>query len=166
MSTEPSDLIAATPPAASDVWAEQARIARQLAGWSLVSIFGGSAAALAGQVRGNPAVRAFGGQNAAWGAIDLAIAGFGELSRRARVAKVEDPNVPAVQDDERRSLRRILLVNAGLDACYVGAGLGGLAWSLRGTQRPRPAVAGHAAAVVVQGGFLLAFDALHVRRLR
>jgi hypothetical protein len=164
MSTEHTGPSPARASAAPDAWAGQARISRQLAAWSVVSILGGSATALAGHIRGNRAVRAFGAQNAAWGAVDLGIAGFGEMRRRGRLATIEDPHQARVQDDEWRSLRRILLVNAGLDVGYVAAGAGGLARSLRRAQRPLPAMAGHCAAVVVQGGFLLVFDAAHARR--
>lgn len=161
MSTEPGSRTAPSPSAATDAWAEQARIGGRLAAWSLVSIAGGAAAARAGQVRGSRALRAFGGQNAGWGAVDLAIAGFGEMRRRSRMATLADPQDRQVQERELRSLRRILLVNAGLDVGYIAAGLGGLAWSLR--RAGRPTLAGHSAAVVVQGGFLLAFDTLHAR---
>ncbi len=150
-------------PAAADVWTEQERISRQLAGWAVASMVAGSTAAVLGHVRGIPALRAFGGQNAAWGAVDLAIAAFGQLRRRGRLATIEDPYAQHVQADEWRSLRRVLLVNAGLDIGYVAAGAAGVAWSMR-RKGPLPAAAGHSAAVILQGGFLLVFDTVHARR--
>lgn len=153
-------------PTGTDVWTEQARISRQLAGWAVASIAAGSAVAAVGQVRGNPALRAFGGQNTAWGAVDLAIAAFGEMRRRGRLATIDDPHAQHVQADEWRSLRRVLLVNAGLDVGYVATGLAGVARSRRRAYGPLPAAAGHSAAVVLQGGFLLAFDTVHARRAR
>lgn len=151
-------------PPGTDAWTEQARISRQLAGWAVASIAAGAAVGAAGQVRDSPALRAFGGQNAAWGAIDLAIATFGEMRRRGRLATIDDPYAQHVQADEWRSLRRVLLVNAGLDVGYVAAGLAGVAWSRRRASGPLPAAAGHSAAVILQGGFLLAFDTVHAVR--
>lgn len=148
-------------PTSSDVWEEQAVISRQLAAWSIASMIGGGALALAGGSRRSLSLRAFGGQNAAWGAVDLGIAGFGEYRRRGRLATMADPNDPAVRAAEWGSLRRILRVNAGLDVGYVAAGLAALAWASRAD---RPAVAGHGAAVVLQGSFLLAFDLFHAGR--
>jgi len=150
--------------APQDVWAHQARISRQLAAWSAVSIAGGSVLLAVGRMRDRPALRAFGVQSAAWGVVDLAISGVGELRRRRRLATLPDPSAPSVQASEGRSLRRILLVNAALDVGYVTAGLAGLAWSLRRRPDPSATIAGHGAAVVVQGGFLLAFDLGHARR--
>ena len=148
-------------PPSPDVWEEQAVISRRLAAWSIASVLGGSALALAGQARRSPSLRAFGGQNAAWGAVDLGIAGFGEYRRRGRLATMDDPHDPAVVAAEWGSLRRILRLNAGLDVGYVAAGLAACAWAARAD---RPAVAGHGAAVVLQGSFLLAFDLVHAGR--
>jgi hypothetical protein len=148
-----------------DVWDHQARIARQLAAWSIASIATG--AATAAVARRSPAARAFGGQHAAWGAIDLGIAAFGELRRRGRLATIEDRTDPATLDAERTSLRRVLLVNAALDVGYVAVGTVGVVWAWRRRPRgPVPAGVGHSAAVVVQGTFLLGFDAWHARHLR
>lgn len=144
-----------------DVWEEQAVISRQLAAWSIASILGGSALALAGQAQRRLSLRAFGGQNAAWGVVDLGIAGFGEYRRRGRLATMDDPDDPAVRAAEWGSLCRILRVNAGLDVGYVAAGLAALTWAARAD---RPAVVGHGAAVVMQGSFLLAFDLIHAGR--
>lgn len=80
-----------------------------------------------------PAVRSFGRQTAAWGAVDAAIAAFG-LSR------------PAPDTDR---LRKVLLVNCLADVGYIGLGL----WAWR-SERFRA----DGAAVVVQGAFLLALD--------
>lgn len=147
----------------SDVWAAQADIAAHLATWAAVSLVGGGVLALVGQLRGHPTMRAFGLQNAGWGAVDLAIAGVASAGRKTAMRRAPDPGDHDIQSRQRRSLRRTLLVNAGLDVGYVAAGLAGLVWSLRAG--PRPAAVGHCCAVVVQGGFLLAFDTLHARAL-
>lgn len=52
------------------------------------------------------------------------------------------------------ALRRLLLINAGLDVAYVAVGAILLS-------RPMPRLRGSGLAVVVQGLFLLVFDTLH-----
>lgn len=152
---------------AFDVWAHQERVTRQLAAWAVGSIVAGGALAATGHATGSRAVRAFGAQTAAWGAVDLGIAVFGELRRRGRLATAEDPYGAGTLEAERRQLRRVLLVNAGLDMGYLAAGAAGMAWGLRradGSER-LPATVGHSAAVVGQGAFLLGFDTWHARAL-
>lgn len=164
MTTGPAPAGAANQTAPTpDVWDHQSRISRQLAAWGIVSLTAGAAVGLVGQLRSSAPVRAFGTQNAAWGAVDLAIAGFGQQRSRARRAQASDPTDALLQDGELRALRRVLLVNAGLDVAYIAAGLGTMGWALRRNRQPLPAVVGHAAAVILQGGFLLAFDTNHAR---
>jgi hypothetical protein len=96
---------------------------------------------------GAPAVQAAGGMTAAWGAINGGIAGLGAVGAQRPVA---DPTAAAART------RRVLAVNIGLDALYVGAG----AWmAAAGAQRGDEALRGAGAAIVAQGGFLWAFDA-------
>ena len=148
--------------AVPDVWAAQSQLSRQLAAWSAASIAAGTALALRGRGRDDRDLRAFGGQNAAWGGIDLVIAGVGEVRRRRRQASLDRPLDPDVQAREWRTLRRVLLLNAALDVGYVALGLAAVR---RGRASPsRRGLAGHGAAVVLQGGFLLVFDAVHARR--
>lgn len=99
-----------------------------------------------------PGQRAFGQQTAAWGAIDLAIAGL-SASRETAL-----PNA--------HRLRKVLLLNAALDVGYVAAGahLAVRRPSLRGRLAPDQAI-GHGTAVVVQGALLFAMDLLHARAL-
>ena len=155
-------------PGSFDVWAHQQRIARELAAWAGASIVAGGALAATGQATGSRALRAFGAQTAAWGAVDLGIAAFGELRRRGRLATVEDPYSAQTVAAERRQLRRVLLVNAGLDVGYIATGAAGVLWGSRRADGSGglPAVMGHSAAVVSQGAFLLAFDTWHARALR
>lgn len=124
-----------------------ARLVRTLAAVGGSSVLAGLLAARSGSAT----VRAFGRQTAGWGAIDLAIAG---------VATLRPPPASATK------LRKVLLVNAGLDVGYI---LGGahLMW-----HRPRfggRITAGesraHGAAIVIQGGALLILDTVHARQL-
>ena len=100
---------------------------------------------LGGPLAAFPRTRGFGRQTLAWGAVDGAIAAVGARRRASR-----GPTDPA-------RLRRVLLVNAGLDVGYLAAG----AWLVRdGRWR------GDGAAVLVQGAFLLVLDSMAARALR
>ena len=151
-----------TPPEASvrvgpspDPWRASARIGRQLTAWAVASVLlGGSLLVFAD----GAAARAFGLQFVVWGAIDGAIALAGAISLRRAYARGA-PADPERAPPERRRLRRLLWINAVLDVGYVAAAL--LVLALWRT----PEGAGHGMGVLVQGGFLLAFDVLHARRL-
>ena len=120
-----------------------ARLTRTLAGFGMASVASG--ALLAARAEGEGA-RAFGQQAAAWGAINLAIAGVSAL-RAGR----------APADPER--LRRTLLVNAALDVGYVAAGAHVAAHRTTFGGRVTPGAArGHGLAVVIQGLGLLVLD--------
>lgn len=124
------------------------RLARRLAVWGGASTVLGGALAVVGPT---PRARAFGQQNAAWGAIDLAIAAV--ASRQST-----PPTTP--------KLRRLLWVNTGLDVGYVagGAWFAAMTPDLRGRISPEQA-RGHRAAVIVQGAALFVLDLTHARAL-
>lgn len=151
--------MAIPPDVAQPTWVEvEDQLLRTLAVWSLGSVLKGGALWWLGNRTNRPAVTAFGRQNAAWGAIDLGIATVG-LVRRGR-----QPN----DDQRRRRLRRTLLINAGLDVGYVGAGV--LLVRHRATAAKLPgysaaAAVGDGSAIVIQGGFLLILDLVHARQL-
>lgn len=115
------------------------RLTSVLGAWAAGSAAAGALLCVPRRTRG------FGRQTLAWGAVDGAIAAVG--SRRRAAKGPTDPD----------RLRRVLLVNAGLDVGYLAAG----AWLVRhGRWR------GDGAAVLVQGAFLLALDATAARGLR
>lgn len=122
-------------------------LGRSLVLWGAGSAVAGGLLALAGR---SPSQRAFGMQNAGWGAIDVAI---------ALVAK--NRPTPIAQ-----RLSTVLGVNAGLDVLYVLAG-GHIAWHrpLFGGRVTAAQSRAHGAAIVVQGSALLILDTVHVRRL-
>lgn len=115
------------------------QLTRALGGWATASTAAGALLCLPRRTRG------FGRQTLAWGAVDGAIAWAG---RRRRAAN--GPTDPA-------RLRRVLLVNVGLDVGYLA-----LAAALLRTARWR----GDGYAVLVQGGFLLLLDSAAAARLR
>jgi hypothetical protein len=95
-------------------------------------------------------VRAFGMQTAEWGAIDLAIAGVASRLRTPTSSK----------------LRKILLVNVGLDVGYILGGAYLVARRPRFAGRITADVArANGVAVVIQGAALLVLDTTHVRKL-
>ncbi len=139
-----------------DPWRASARIGRQLGAWAVASVvLGGVLLTFAD----GATARAFGLQFLVWGAIDgaIAIAGWIALRRAHARGAVADPRCAP---PERRRLRRLLWINAGLDVVYVAAAL--LVLALWRT----PEGLGHGLGVLIQGGFLLVFDVVHARRLR
>jgi hypothetical protein len=103
--------------------------------------------------------RGFARQQVGWGAVDLAIAGFGALRGRG------DQSPP---DLER--LHRLLLINTAADVGYLAGGLILLTRSDQIAARlPRAdaeTVRGDGAGILVQGGFLLLLDAIYALRTR
>lgn len=96
-------------------------------------------------------VRAFGQQATMWGLVDLGIAGV-SLMRPA---------------GEANRIRRVLLVNAGLDVVYIAGGAHVAYYGSTFGGRVSPQAArGHGLSVSVQGSQLLAFDLWHARQFR
>ena len=113
------------------------RLTGVLGAWAAGSTVAGLALCTSSRTRG------FGRQTLAWGAVDGAIAYVGARRRASK-----GPTDPA-------RLRKVLLVNVGLDVGYVAGG----AWLVRdGRWR------GDGLAVLVQGAFLLALDSWAARR--
>ena len=114
------------------------RLTQVLGTWAAGSVIAGGALMASGH-------RSFGRQTLLWGAVDGVIAGLG-----VRKQHRGEPTDPA-------RLRRILLLNAGLDIGYLAAG----SYLLLRTRWRQDG-----AAVLVQGGFLLGLDTLAARALR
>jgi hypothetical protein len=99
-----------------------------------------------------PLVRHFGVQTAAWGAVNLAIAAWAWRGLALR------------DHAGARGLERVLWLNLGLDAGYVGVGV---TLALTGwVVARRLGAVGAGAAVAVQGLVLLLLDWLLVQQLR
>jgi len=129
-----------SPPALADT------VTRRLLGWSALSIASGLPLAASHK----PLLRGLGQQFVAWGAIDGSIALAGRWFNQRKAGQDG-----AAQEID--SLRRLLLVNAGLDVFYVA---GGAALAVRRGKHD-PFWLGTGLGIVVQGGFLLVFDLWH-----
>jgi hypothetical protein len=135
-----------------DIWTYYKAITRRLLAWSAASVIVGVVLLFL-----DPLWRGAGIQAIAWGVIDAGIALVGGWATRRRRARLADPSTSQVLAREARHLRRILLVNTGLDVLYVTGGIL-LALTL-GTDNPF--WRGNGWGIVVQGGFLFCFDLLH-----
>ena len=138
-------------------WRHAARVSTQLGWWAFASVLVGAALLLTPERAFGtlaPVTIAFGLQCLIWGAIDGIIALIGAFDLRRRHAAGEPHDAAATRAFGRRLLR-LLRLNAGLDVLYVAVGLALLVfWRT-------PEGLGHGLGVVVQGGFLLVFDAWH-----
>jgi hypothetical protein len=114
--------------------------------WAAASVLTGTMLTVTG---GDDYTRAVGVQNIAWGAIDGVIAGFGY--RGINKQRNVDKPISYWQAEERK-LRKIFLINAGLDVLYIATGA--VLWGLGKSDIVR----GSGAGVMLQGSFLLAFD--------
>lgn len=133
------------------IWDFQDTLSRRLLLWSALSI----AAGVGLLAFGDPFWRGFGLQALVWGAIDAAIALFGQ--RAAAKRRARGPHGPDALAREARNLRRLLWINTGLDVLYVAGGFV-LLYTI-GAQNPF--AAGNGWGIILQGGFLFIFDLLH-----
>lgn len=120
-----------------------------LGSYALANIAVGGIAA--GQTTGE--TKYFHRMNVYWNLVNLGIAGAGLLGSRRRSA--DETLGQAVRQHE--NMKQLLLVNAGLDVAYV---VGGAYLLERAKNRPEKAdqLRGYGKSVMMQGGFLLAFD--------
>jgi hypothetical protein len=105
--------------------------------------------------RGPDFWRGVGTQAVGWGFINILIAIFGQIGTNRRQNKLENPDDPAIRRKEAKNIRRVLLINAGLDILYMLAGYR-TAQSDRG-QRDS-SMRGMGWGIVFQGLLLFVFD--------
>lgn len=133
------------------IWDFQDTLSRRLLLWSALSVVAGALLLLTG----GDFWRGFGVQALAWGAIDAAIALFGQRSAARRRAR--GPHSAEALAREAANLRRLLWINTALDVLYVTGGLVLLyTWGAQ-----NPFAAGNGWGIIAQGGFLFFFDLLH-----
>lgn len=122
-----------------------------LAGWSAVNIAGSG---IATNTR-NKENRYFHQMNVMWGSINLAIAGLGYWG--ANREKIDNPTHQGVMKRQRR-IEKTYLINAGLDVVYVASGL--LMNKTSDNQKNPEKFRGYGNSIMLQGGFLLLYDAV------
>lgn len=133
--------------AARGAWRTERRGMAVLGSWAVVNLAGGTVGwAIAEDER----TRNFHAGNALWNTVNLGLAAGG-LFRKAPTAPV-DPREALKQAD---TLDRVLLFNAGIDVGYTMAGFALQQW---GKNREDARLQGFGDALLVQGGFLFAFD--------
>jgi hypothetical protein len=138
------------------VWDAYRSISRRLLVWSGLSAGAGVLSLIGGSFW-----RGFGIQAIAWGLVDALIALVGAAVARRRREGLANPLELACLVREERNLRRLLLVNTGLDVLYVAGGVT-LALTLGAAD---PTWRGHGWSIVVQGAFLLGFDLFHAQQV-
>jgi hypothetical protein len=122
-----------------------------LAGWSVANIVGSG---IATNTR-NKEMRYFHQMNVMWGGINLALAGLGYWG--ANREKIDNPTLAAVLKHQNK-IEKTYLINAGLDVVYVGSGL--LMNKTSDNQKNPEKFKGYGNSIMVQGGFLLLYDAV------
>jgi hypothetical protein len=134
------------------IWQFSRILSQRLLVWNLVNL----AAGLLLIQRGG-FWRGVGSQCLGWGTINIGIALGGRFLTERRRSTLADPEAPSVVNQEARSLRRILWINAGLDVLYM---LGG--WRLAAVRGAEDAQwRGIGQGIMLQGGLLLLFDVIH-----
>ncbi|GAB2608789.1 DUF6992 family protein [Belliella aquatica] len=120
-----------------------------LGSWALGNIALGGI--MAGRTAGE--TKAFHQMNIYWNTVNLAIAGFGYYSAMNEVPSSEFWETMNAQN----SIEKILLVNAALDLGYMA---GGLYLLERGRRLDKDQFKGFGKSVILQGAFLMSFDAI------
>lgn len=123
-----------------------------LGSWAVLNIATGAA----GWTKGSGENKYFHQMNLFWNTVNLGIAGFALISNAHA-----DPSVMSPDEmlDKHVSTERLYLINAGLDVLYIGTGV--LLKSLSHSSSKRPELlAGYGNSIILQGGFLLLFDAI------
>ena len=132
-------------------------IGYSLGGYALANIAVSGIAA--GQTTGE--TKQFHRMNVYWNLVNLSIAGVGLLGACKQNRIAGPPNTESLKDAVQRhnQMKKVLAINAGLDVLYVagGAYLAGRNTNPETADRNR----GFGKAIIVQGGFLLAFDVVN-----
>ena len=122
-----------------------------LGGWSAANMI---VSGFATNTR-NREMRYFHQMNVMWGGINLAIAGLGYWG--AGKEKIDNPTLADVLKHQNR-IEKTYLINAGLDVVYIGAGL--LMNKTSDNQKTPEKFKGYGNSIMLQGGFLLLYDAV------
>jgi hypothetical protein len=122
-----------------------------LGGWSVANIV---VSGIATDTR-NREMRYFHQMNVMWGSINLAIAGLGYWG--AGREKIDNPTLADVLKHQNRT-EKTYIINTALDVVYIG---GGLWMNLASDNQKDPEkFKGYGNSIMLQGGFLLLYDAI------
>lgn len=121
-----------------------------LSGWALGNIALGSY----GYFRTGGKNKYFHQMNAAWNLVNLSIGAFAYYNYLHA-----DPSSFSLAESmrEAQSMENILLLNIGLDVGYIATGA--FLWE-RGIRKDNDRLLGYGPSLILQGGFLLVFDAI------
>ena len=131
-------------------------ISRRLLRWAVLNM-GLGAVALA--VQRGPLLQGLATQSVAWGAVNAVIALAGFWSERRRLARGDTAGPEQGVAREGRALRRLLLLNTGLDVLYIAAGVAAAVFRGATSSLWR----GHGLGIILQGAFLFFFDLIHAQ---
>ena len=123
-----------------------------LGGWSAANII---VSGFATNTK-NREMRYFHQMNVMWGGINLAIAGLGYWG--AGREKIDNPTLAAVLKHQSKT-EKTYLINTGLDVVYIAAGL--LMNQKSNNQKDPEKFKGYGNSIMLQGGFLLVYDAIN-----
>ena len=134
-----------------------------LGGWALTNITIGAF----GMKNSTGEDKYFHQMNLLWNTVNVSIASYALISGLSEDLMAYSQNELFAKHE---GLERILLINAGLDVLYIGAG----AWMIKRSQSVTKRQAlwkGYGRSVILQGGFLLVFDLIlygiqHSRKTR
>jgi len=118
-----------------------------LGGWALSNIAVGSI----GMTKADGRTKYFHQMNAAWNVVNLGIAGFGYYGLKNQSTELSLSETIS----EFHNFENILLFNAGLDVGYMA--IGAYLWE-RGLRKENNRLVGYGQSMILQGGFLFAFD--------
>ena len=122
-----------------------------LGGWGILNLGGG---AVGWSSSTDPTSRYFYQMNVIWGAADFGAA----LITFTGTQKYKNRKLTAAESIEAQNrIEKIFMINEGLDVVYLGAGA---YLTIEGHSRNSPIMKGYGSAVLLQGSFLLVFDAL------
>lgn len=138
-----------------NIFQYQNKISKRLLRWSGISIAVGLLMRFGGKFGKN-----FGNQFISWGLINSGIAIGGDIAKRNRIDKMDNPGKPEIKRKEAQNLTRLLWLNAGLDVLYM---LGGFIWAKR--DKGDGAARGNGIGIIIQGLFLFVFDIFHARNM-
>jgi hypothetical protein len=126
-----------------------------LGSWAVGNIVLNSSLLIAGT--NDKRTEAFYQMNIGWNAVNLALAIPGFINARKKLQDSNKPDNAADIMEEAHNIEKILLLNTGLDVAYMAAG--GCLMNIQTSDIDRKMqFEGFGAGLILQGGFLFAFD--------